>query len=102
MTANGTDPDSIDIETFNDICIMYADGMIGNKSIIEILGCLTAGIYNYMRSENQPPYKLQDIIPRVHDYINPPLTKQELHDKTQETLKAFVFNQAPANMFKDK
>lgn len=51
---------------------MYADGMIGNAGILEALGNLTAGVYNYMRAANSKAYKLKDIIPRAYDYIYPP------------------------------
>lgn len=51
---------------------MYADGLIGNIGILEVLGNLTAGVYNYMRPANSSAYKLKDIIPRAYDYIYPP------------------------------
>jgi len=43
LLAHGTDPANLDEETFTDISIMYADGMIGNRGILEVLGTLTAG-----------------------------------------------------------
>lgn len=102
MTAHGTDPDAVDVEVFNDICVMYADGIIGNRGIIETLGALTAGIYNYLRPEGKKPYTLQDIIPRAYDYYYPPLSKEEQQQQTQENLKAFLLSKAPVGMFKDK
>ena len=54
---------------------MYVDGMIGNTGLIEALGNLTAGLYNYIRAANTAPYKLKDTIPRAHDYIYPPQDK---------------------------
>ena len=77
MTAHGTDPNEVNEETFNDICLMFSDGLIGNYRIIETLGNLTAGVYNYMRSSNASSYKLQDIIPTVYDYLYPPLSEEE-------------------------
>ena len=77
MTAHGTDPNEVNEETFNDICLMFSDGLIGNYRIIETLGNLTAGVYNYMRSATAPPYKLQDIIPTVYEYLYPPLSEEE-------------------------
>ena len=62
MVANGTNPDNVDEETFRQICVMYADGMIGNRVMLETLGNLTAGVYNYMRSNNHKVYTLRDII----------------------------------------
>ena len=56
---------------------MYADGMIGNRVILETLGNLTAGVYNYMRSNNHKVYTLRDIIGKSYDYIYPPQDKTE-------------------------
>lgn len=72
MTAHGSNPDTVDEETFRQICVMYADGLIGNFAIIETLGNLTAGVYNYMRAANTTAYKLRDIIGKSYDYIYPP------------------------------
>ena len=69
---------------------MYSDGLIGNNRIIETLGNLTAGVYNYMRSANAPPYKLQDIIPTVYDYLYPPLSEEEKKDAVNKQLIAFA------------
>lgn len=51
---------------------MYADGLVGNFAVIEILGNLTAGVYNYMRAANSSAYKLRDIIGKSYEYIYPP------------------------------
>lgn len=56
---------------------MYADGMIGNRAIIETLGNLTAGVYNYLRAANTTPYKLKDIIKQSYDYLYPPQNNTE-------------------------
>lgn len=72
MIAHGANPDTVDEETFRQICVMYADGLIGNFSIVETLGNLTAGVYNYMRAANSSAYKLRDIITKSYDYIYPP------------------------------
>lgn len=101
MTAHGADPDNVDSETFSDICVMFNDGLIGNNALLETLGCLTAGVYNYMRSEATQAYKLQDIIPRAYDYIYPPETEEQKRQKTQERLKAFALANAPKGFFKE-
>lgn len=90
LTANGTDPDNVDEERFTDICIMYVDGLIGNRGMMEVLGSLTGAIYNYMRSENQAAYKLQDIIPKTYNYLYPPLTEQQKADQANEALRAYM------------
>jgi len=95
LTAHGTDPDQVDEERFTDICIMYADGMIGNRGTMEVLGALTAGIYNYMRADGQRAFKLEDIIPRGYEYLYPPLTEQEKKAKVNDAL--FTFMQSAPN-----
>lgn len=87
MVANGTNPDNVDEETFRHICVMYADGMIGNRGILETLGNLTAGVYNYMRSDTRKTYTLRDIISRGYDYLYPP---QDNTESVNDALLAFV------------
>lgn len=84
----------MDEETFTDICVLYNDGIIGNFGILETLGNLTAGIYNYLRSSNSKPYTLQDIIPTAYDYIYPPKSEEEKREQASQSLLAFVM-QAP-------
>lgn len=79
---------------------MYSDGIIGNYGLLEVLGGLTAGIYNYFREKNSKAYKLKDTIPRAYDYIYKPLSPEEEQDRTQQTLKAFMAANAPKGMFK--
>ena len=102
LTANGTDPDNIDEERFTDICIMYADGLIGNRGILEVLGSLTGAIYNYMRSENQTAFKLQDIIPKAYEYLYPPLTKEQKDAAANTALQSYMRSapNAPKKIFK--
>ena len=69
---------------------MFSDGLIGNYRIIETLGNLTAGVYNYMRSATAPPYKLQDIIPTVYEYLYPPLSEEEKKNAVSKQLIAFA------------
>lgn len=69
---------------------MYVDGLIGNQGILETLGSLTAGVYNYMRAENQAAFKLQDIIPRSYDYLYPPLSEEEKANQVNTGLMNFV------------
>lgn len=66
---------------------MYADGMIGNAGILETLGNLTAGVYNYMRAANSKAYKLRDIITRSYDYIYPP---QDTTTSPSESLLSYM------------
>lgn len=57
------------------IMVMYADGALGNKSLVTELGTLTAGVFNYLRSNNSQTYKLKDILgPAYQYYYNEPET----------------------------
>ena len=90
MIANGADPENTDEETFTDICVMYHDGLIGNRGILEVLGCLTAGHFNSMLAKGKTAYKLQDIIPKAYDYIYPPLSEEAKRDHINEQLLSFM------------
>lgn len=83
---------------------MYADGLIGNKGLLEVLGCLTGAVYNYMRSDNQMAFKLKDIIPKSYDYIYPPLSAEEKAKQVSESLKQFmkIAPNAPQSLFERK
>lgn len=87
MLAHGADPDAVDEVTFRQIVAMYADGLIGNQGILETLGNLSAGVYNYLRPQGKPPYKLKDLIPRAYDYIYPP---QDNTNNPSEALLAYM------------
>ena len=103
MTAHGTDPDLVDEETFTDVCIMYVDGLIGNRGLLETLGSLKGAIYNYMRAENQRAYTLQDMIPRVHEYLYPPLPEDVKANEVSNSLMQFMqmAPNAPTNLFEE-
>ena len=72
MVFNGhtiQDIDALDEATFNEIVVMYADGLLGNKSLITTLGTLTAGVFNYMRPSGSQSYDLKSIISSAYGYI---------------------------------
>lgn len=71
MVAHGANPANVDEETFRDICILLADGVIGNRQMIETLGSLTGAVYNYMRTPTRQAYTLRDTIGRSYDYLYP-------------------------------
>ena len=77
--------DAIDEITMNEIAVMYADGMVGNQAIISVLGALTAGVFNYTRAPNSPPYSLKSIIGSSYGYIYP---EQEV--KPSDALLTFM------------
>ena len=93
--------DDIDVVTMLQIQTMYADGLLGNQSIITALGNLTNGVFNYMRPSGAAPYTLTNIIGPAYDYIYPPISEAEQQDKINESLLLFL-SQAPgfdANKF---
>jgi len=97
MIFNGHTQETIaelDDMTMAQIQTMYADGIIGNRTIINVLGALTNGVFNYMRSGNSPAYKLANILGSAYDYIYPPLSAEEQKRQANEQLLAFM-TQAP-------
>jgi len=93
MIAHGAEPDKVDEETFREICVMYGDGLIGNRTIVETLGNLTAGVYNYMRAQNSKAYKLKDIIGKFYNYLYPS------QDKTESVSEALLLYMTQASGF---
>ena len=53
----------------NEIILMYADGIIGNQGLLNGIGALTAGVFNYMRSGNSSPYSLKQVLGNSYGYI---------------------------------
>jgi len=102
MVFNGhtiQDIDALDEATMNEITVMYADGLIGNRSLITTLGTLTAGVFNYMRPSSSMPYDLKAVIGSAYDYIY-----GEVKADASESLLTFM-SQAPGfsiNKFKGK
>jgi hypothetical protein len=87
MIAHGANPDTVDEETFREICVMFSDGIIGNNLVIETLGNLTAGVYNYMRASNSQAYTLKNIIGRSYEYLYPPQNKT---DSVNDALLTYI------------
>ena len=82
---------------------MYADGIIGNLGILNVLGTLTAGQFNKMLATGKKPYTLEDIIPTVYNYLYPPLTEEDKRNLTNQNLLAFLASQpgAPKEILKE-
>ena len=84
MIFNGHTQDSIaelDEATLNEITVMFADGAIGNYGLLQTIGSLTAGVFNYMRAANSQPYELKTVLNSVYGYmfpIQPPNANQAL------------------------
>ena len=72
MVFNGhkiQDIDALDEATMNEIIVMFADGLIGNRSLLSIQGSLVAGIFNYLRASNSQPYDLKGVLGSAYEYI---------------------------------
>lgn len=61
--------DALDEAIFNEIVVMYADGLVGNRNVITTLGTLTAGVFNYMRPNGSQSYDLKSVIGSAYGYI---------------------------------
>lgn len=89
--------DAIDEITINEITVMYADGLIGNQGVLQTLGALTAGVFNYMRPPNSSPYSLKSVLGNVYGYIYP-----EIELNPSDSLLVFMSQSQGFNMEKFK
>jgi hypothetical protein len=62
VLAHGGDPDAMSEDDFSSIMIALNDGFIGNKVLLNTLGLLTTGVFNYIRGGNAKAYTLNEII----------------------------------------
>jgi hypothetical protein len=76
--------------------IMLNDGAIGNKAVLLALSALTTGNLNSKLKPNTKPYKMEDILPSVHEYIVPPLSDEEKAAQVQNQLMLFMQMQPKA------
>lgn len=90
MLAHGANPDAMSEDDYELVMVALNDGLIGNKSLININGSLTAGVFNYIRSQNAKAYTLQDVIGVMHDYIYRPLNDEEKKQLASERLLTFM------------
>jgi len=70
--------------------IMLSDGMIGNKAVLLVLSSLTTGNLNSKIQKTTRPFTMKDVLPSTHDYIVPPLTKEQQQDQASKQLMAFL------------
>lgn len=70
--------------------IMLSDGMIGNKAVLLALSSLTTGNLNSKIQKTTRPFTMKDVLPSTHDYIVPPLTKEQQQDQASKQLMAFL------------
>ena len=86
--------EALDEDTFADICVMYSDGMLGNKGTFDSTAPLTAAIFNYLRPAGNAAIKTEDIFPWVNEYEKNPDLELPDADKINNNLLAFL-TQAP-------
>lgn len=90
MIFNGHTPqsvDDIDEETFSEIQVMYADGIVGNKRLVQSSAETNVLIYNYLRGKNQNPYKISDFLGRANAYI---FHEPTVEEQQQAAVSAWV------------
>ena len=88
MLFNGHTQDTInaiDEETFNAITIMYADGVLGNHGLLNAIGLLVSGVFNYIRDPNSPPYSLKSILNQSYGYLH-----EDVEITPSDSLKLFM------------
>lgn len=101
MIFNGHTHESIadlDDLTMAQIQTMYADGVIGNHGILQNLATLITGVFNYIRSANSAPHKMENILGLASDYLFPPLPEEYKKEKTNQQLLTFMAQAPGFNM----
>lgn len=94
MIYNGHTPDTVDAldeETFTEICVLFHDGIIGNRGVFDAMTPITTAVFNYIRKPESPPYRPTQIFPWVVEYDENP---DDAYNKAQAGLMAFM-SQAP-------
>lgn len=69
---------------------MLSDGMIGNKAVLLALSSLTTGNLNSKIQKNTRPFTMKDVLPSTHEYIIPPLTKEQQREQVNSQLLSFL------------
>lgn len=77
-------------DDFNLVMVAINDGFIGNKNLLNTLGLLTTGVFNYIRSNNSKAYSLQDVIGLAYDYIYRPMTEEQKAEEANKRLLTFM------------
>ncbi len=90
LLAHGANPDAMSEDDFNVVMIAINDGFIGNKVILNTLGLLTTGVFNYIRGGNSKAYTLNEILGLSYEYIYRPLTEQQKAEEANKRLLLFM------------
>lgn len=90
VLAHGGDPDAMSEDDFSSVMIALNDGFIGNKVLLNTLGLLTTGVFNYIRGGNAKAYTLNEILGLSYDYIYRPLTDEQKAEEANQRLLTFM------------
>jgi hypothetical protein len=97
ILAHGGNPDAMGEDDYHLVMVALNDGLFGNKYLLNTMGSLTAGVFNYIRTANSQAYKLKDIIGSSYDYIYKPLTEEQKQNDVNNKLLAFISMMPGAN-----
>jgi len=97
--AHGGCPDDVPVDELINIEIMLSDGMIGNKALLLALSSLTTGNLNSKIQKTARPFTMKDVLPSTHDYIVPPLTKEQQQGEANKQLMAFLATRPGSEAF---
>ena len=90
MLAHGANPDAMSETDYELVMVALNDGLVGNKSLLNVMGSLTAGVFNYIRNPSARAYELSDILGVMHNYIYLPLSEEERQNAVNEGLISFM------------
>lgn len=93
MIFNGHTAESIeniDEETFTEITVMWADGMLGGRGMFEAMAPVTAAVFNFMRNSSTAPFTTDKIFPWIREYILNPDLEPTAQEKTSQALLAYM------------
>jgi len=82
--------DEIDEDVFTDICVMYADGVLGMAGIYESMAPITTGVFNYIRDPKTSAFNADKIFPWVSEYKQNPAFEPTQQDNVNNALLAFM------------
>lgn len=79
--------DALDEETFAEITVMFADGMLGGRSEFEAVTPLTTAVFNFMRDPSTPVFSADKLFPWIREYsINPDALPNKQEETNQKLL----------------
>lgn len=80
----------LDEELFTEIQVMYADGILGTKSVYDALAPITAALFNYIRPAHTPAYRVEKIFPWITEYRENPDNEPPKAELISKGLQAFM------------